>query len=84
MRTSLRFRVHEWLADRVSWVQYPNIRAVSPNAKRAPILRFSVQMPWSTRVMLVATCLPVLIVCAVFLAVALPIFGAVASAVFGF
>lgn len=23
----LRHRIHEWLADRFEWVQYPNIRA---------------------------------------------------------
>lgn len=23
----LRHRIHEWLADRFDWVQYPNIRA---------------------------------------------------------
>ena len=26
MRLSMKVRVHEWLADRVSWVQYPDLR----------------------------------------------------------
>jgi hypothetical protein len=29
MKRSLRFRAHEWLADRVDWVQYPGIRPVA-------------------------------------------------------
>ncbi|PLT18743.1 hypothetical protein [Ralstonia mannitolilytica] len=31
------FRVHEWLADRVSFVQYPNIRAVRRKPAKRPI-----------------------------------------------
>lgn len=26
MRLNMRLRVHEWLADRFSWVQYPDLR----------------------------------------------------------
>lgn len=26
MRLTLRLRVHEWLAERVRWVQYPDLR----------------------------------------------------------
>lgn len=26
MRLSMKIRVHEWLADRFSWVQYPDLR----------------------------------------------------------
>lgn len=76
--------MHEWLADRVTWIQYPNIRAVTDTAKRRPALQFAVQMPWWQRITLVAVFLPILIVCAVVLAVALPVFWAVVGAVFGF
>jgi hypothetical protein len=31
----LRHRIQDWLADRISWVQYPNIRDV-PTYDRAP------------------------------------------------
>lgn len=41
-------RAHEWLADHVSWVQYPNIRPAGP----APSV-WKNQMPWSTRALLV-------------------------------
>ena len=26
MRMSMKIRVHEWMADRFSWVQYPDLR----------------------------------------------------------
>jgi hypothetical protein len=41
-------RTQEWLADRISWVQYPNIRAASANASI-----WKTQMPWTTRALLV-------------------------------
>jgi hypothetical protein len=45
-----RDRIQEWLADRVSWVQYPNIRLVSA-PRRTPLFRY--QMSASTRITLV-------------------------------
>lgn len=27
-------RIHEWLADRVSWIQYPNVRLLPLHAPR--------------------------------------------------
>lgn len=41
-------RAHEWLADHVSWVQYPNVRAVGPS-----LSIWKTQMPASTRALLV-------------------------------
>lgn len=40
----------EWLADRVSWVQYPNIRLVSQSRPKQRFFRH--QMPAGTRVTL--------------------------------
>lgn len=31
----LKHRIQDWLADRVSWVQYPDIRPVNPAARAA-------------------------------------------------
>ena len=45
MAISLRYRVHEWLADRITWVQYPRIR---PNSAA-----FKFKMPLLHRVALV-------------------------------
>lgn len=42
------FRAHEFLADHVKWVQYPNVRRTSA---RGPV--FKTQMPVATRVLLV-------------------------------
>lgn len=53
------FRFHEWVAERVSWVQYPNVRT-EPDA---PF--FKHQMPASTRAFVVLVSLIVLVVCAV-------------------
>lgn len=41
-------RVHEWLADRVSWVQYPNVRA-----EHGRSLFWKYEMPWYQRMGLV-------------------------------
>lgn len=46
-----RKNAHEWLADRVDWVQYPNVRQISPKGTRRPFFKHS--MPASTRVTLV-------------------------------
>lgn len=41
-------RAHEWLADRVSWVQYPNVRA-----EHGRSLVWKYEMPWYQRMALV-------------------------------
>lgn len=41
-------RVHEWLADHVSWVQYPNVRA-----EHGRSLFWKYEMPWYQRMGLV-------------------------------
>jgi hypothetical protein len=45
MKKSFLYRVHEWLADNVKWVQYPNI-----STRTRPLFRNA--MPWSTRALL--------------------------------
>jgi hypothetical protein len=51
-----RFRFQEWLADRVSWVQYPNL-----SGPRVTFWRN--QMPLSTRAFLVLVGITALAVC---------------------
>jgi hypothetical protein len=46
---NFKLRAHEWLADRISWVQYPDVRPLSANTRRR---YFKTEMHWSTRVML--------------------------------
>ena len=46
---NFKLRAQEWLADRISWVQYPDIRPLSANTRRR---YFKTEMHWSTRVML--------------------------------
>lgn len=41
-------RVHEWLADHVSWVQYPDVRAGNRRS-----LFWKYEMPWYQRMGLV-------------------------------
>lgn len=53
-------RVHTWLADRFSWIQYPR---VSPFQRRLPF--FATAMPWPLRVGLVLFGVLTLIVCAI-------------------
>ena len=50
MKRSHRFQ--EWLADRVSWVQYPNIRPADPSTREAARtgFRFTHQMPIGKRI----------------------------------
>ena len=43
-------RAHEWLADHISWVQYPQVRPLSANAKRRV---FRTDMHWTTRALIV-------------------------------
>ena len=54
------FRAHEWLADRVSWVQYPELRRLSPKRRL-----FRNEMPWTTRAMLILIGSVLLLGCAV-------------------
>lgn len=68
-----RLTAHEWLADHVGWVQYPNVRQISPQPKRRR-LAFKTQMPLSTRItlallglMALAILLPAMAVAAFFL-----------------
>lgn len=35
MKLKRAHKIQEWLADRVSWVQYPNIRAADPSTRAA-------------------------------------------------
>jgi hypothetical protein len=50
MKRSLKYRLHEWAADRFDSVQYPSIRATTDAGKlRAPI-RFAHAMPFWSRV----------------------------------
>jgi len=44
----LQHRAQEWLADRVSWVQYPNVRQIGRKSPRF----FRHAMPASTRITL--------------------------------
>jgi hypothetical protein len=39
-------RIHEWLADRVSWIQYPQIKPLGQQRRRS---LFKHQMHWTTR-----------------------------------
>lgn len=55
---SFKFRVHEWLAERVKWIQYPNV-----SGNQRPL--FKTAMPWSTRILLVLFGFIILIVCAI-------------------
>lgn len=57
----LRHRFQEWAADRVSWVQYPDIR----NMRNRPGLMFKTQMPWEKRMLLVVFGFAALAICAV-------------------
>jgi hypothetical protein len=58
-RPPVFFRLHEWLADRTSWVQYPSLR-VKP---AVPV--FKHPLPWSTRALLVLFAMIVLPLCAI-------------------
>ena len=53
-------RIQTWLADRLSWVQYPR---VSPFVRRYPF--FSNAMPWPLRFGLVLFGVVALVVCAI-------------------
>ncbi len=76
MALQLKFRLHEWLADHVRWVQYPRQQYISakqaaPRPKR-PFWRY--QMPWWQRLSLFYFSLLALIVSSALLVVGL-VFG---------
>jgi len=50
----LRHRLQEYLAERLSFVQYPNIRARDESGKLAFPYRFANRMPWHLRIALAA------------------------------
>lgn len=54
-------RVHEWLADRISWVQYPNVQVTE--GTRSPFWAY--EMPWYQRMGLVVMGMVLLGVCAI-------------------
>jgi hypothetical protein len=56
-------RAQEWLADRVNWVQYPNINPTHRKAQRLQF--FKTEMPLATRVGLVLFGCVTLAICAV-------------------
>ncbi|GAB3249207.1 hypothetical protein [Chitinimonas naiadis] len=84
MALPLKTRIHEWLADRISWVQYPGIQVV-PARQRQPStrgLRFAHSMsPWA-RIELLTISLFALVVGLVVLTVLGAIAYAVLSAAF--
>lgn len=46
-------KIQEWLADRISWVQYPNLRPADERTRaksRSDGIRFVNEMPWQVRV----------------------------------
>jgi hypothetical protein len=55
---SIVYRAHEWIADHVSWVQYPDV-----SGPRAPI--FKNEMPWWRRLALIIFGFAVLVLCAI-------------------
>ena len=48
----LQHRIHEWMADRISWVQYPDLRPTNPAARAASRtgFRFKHAMPIGKRI----------------------------------
>lgn len=54
---SFGFRIHEWFADHVKWIQYPGVKQSRP--------LFNTEMPWSTRVLLVLFGVITLVICAI-------------------
>ena len=69
---SIRYRLHEWLADRLSWVQYPRQEYLSRDAMpKRRLFQFKYQMPWWERLVLIQLGLLVLFVGAALLVVGL-------------
>lgn len=54
-------QIHEWLADRFRWVQYPAPQVI-PAKKKPPFWRWKHQMPWEMRVSIGAVAIAALIV----------------------
>lgn len=79
---NISYRVHEWLADHVKWVQYPDISEA--NRTTQPRFRWKYAMPLHTRVSIGLTSLFFLIVLIGFLAVVLTVLGSFAVAVLGY
>ena len=73
---SYAHRLQEWAADRVSWVQYPDIRYM----RNRPGLMFKTQMPWEKRVALVVFGVTALAACAVALFLLGLLFWAIVTA----
>jgi len=66
-------KMQEWLADRLPWVQYPNIRAADATTRAAAAVgpRFKYQMPLGKRLDLAILSLGLLVAGLMALAVAL-------------
>lgn len=47
----ITYRIHEWLADRFKWVQYPRLQPLAQ--RRRPIFMFETQMPILQRLLLI-------------------------------
>ncbi len=81
---SLRFRLHEWLADHVKWVQYPRQQYIPtaqvPARPRRPFFKY--QMEWWQRLTLFYAGLLAIIFGLAFLAVGGAIFYMVLVAIF--
>jgi len=85
MKLSFKTRLHEWLADRISWVQYPNVKPASGNAKLRRLgIRWEHKMPLGARINLILMSLALLLVAIPLLAVTLVVAYAVLSAILGF
>jgi hypothetical protein len=48
----LYYRVHEWLADHVKWVQYPYVSGPVNSAPKHPVLAWRYGMPLGSRILL--------------------------------
>lgn len=48
----IQHRIQDWLADRVSWVQYPHIRPANPAARATSRtgFKFKYAMPFGKRI----------------------------------
>ncbi|WDZ97987.1 hypothetical protein Herbaro_09460 [Herbaspirillum sp. WKF16] len=60
---SLRYRAQEFLADRVSFIQYPDVRASDERGRLALPFRFVESMPWYTRAALICVGVATLLIC---------------------
>jgi hypothetical protein len=48
----LYYRVHEWLADHVKWVQYPHVSGPVNSTPKPPLLAWRYDMPLGSRILL--------------------------------